>query len=222
MAKALSLQERKFVAEYLVDMNTRAAGERAGGSPLYGSFQMRKPHVRAALERALRRLEESCTFSSVRVLEEAARIALADPRQVVAAGGQLKSLEDMDEDTARAVSSLKVTVRQGKKDEPPEVVTELKFWDKNSAINTILKSLGKDGERAPVTIGQVTVGGGATLEDKTRLRGLENQLRSLLGKDLLPEIAEVEEADPELPEAGPAEDEEPEIFAADGEVDPFS
>lgn len=191
--KELTPAERRFVGEYLVDFNATAALMRCGWSPHTANqnsvYFLRKPHVRAAIEKGIRRMEAHNVVSATRILEEVLRIATADPRRAMNDDGSMKQLQELDEDTARAVAAIEVTTKPGRGEEPPTITHKLKFWDKGRATDTLLKSLGKliDGIQVSNT---VTVGPGAL--EAARMLELENKLRETLG---LEQVEAVEPAD---------------------------
>jgi phage terminase small subunit len=185
--KELTASERMFVGEYLVDFNATAALMRCGWSPHSANnnavYFLRKPHVRAAIEQGMKRMEAHSVISATRILEEVLRIATADPRRAMNEDGSMKPLQELDEDTARAVASIEVVTKPGRGEEPPTITHKLKFWDKGRATDTLLKSLGKLLEGPQVTTNVINAGPGAL--EAARLRELENQLRQVLGQPLL-------------------------------------
>lgn len=195
--KPLSITERQFVAEYLVDFNATGALIRLGWQPGHANSHayrwMRRPHVRAAIEKGMRRLDAYVMISAARVLEEVSCVALADPRRLFHDDGTLKAVHELDPDTARAVSSIKTTTKPGKDGEPPTVIHEIKLWDKNRATEQLLKALGKLSDGGPVTLNQTTITAGPGVLEADRMRELENQLRAVLGQAPLPEC-EVEDS----------------------------
>jgi phage terminase small subunit len=208
--KELTPAERRFVGEYLVDFNATAALMRCGWSPHTANqnsvYFLRKPHVRAAIEKGIKRMEAHNVVSATRILEEVLRIATADPRRAMNDDGSMKQLQELDEDTARAVASLEVVAKPGRGDEPPTITHKLKFWDKGRATDTLLKSLGKliDGIQVSNT---VTVGPGAL--EHARMLELENKLRATLGLDQIEALEPTEEVS-----AAPADEADDTIEAA--------
>src|SRR4051812_1222211 len=79
--KALTDKQRRFVEEYVVDMNATAAAVRAGysfrKSGLW-TLTMGLPHVKAAVERALAAKREAAQVTAERVVEALARIAFSN------------------------------------------------------------------------------------------------------------------------------------------------
>jgi phage terminase small subunit len=84
----LTDRQRRFVEEYLVDLNPGAAAVRAGygakSAPSVGRKLRRQPVVRAAVEAAMARRGERLRITQDRVVAELARIAFADIRDFVA------------------------------------------------------------------------------------------------------------------------------------------
>lgn len=194
--KELTGVERRFVAEYLVDFNAAAALRRIGWQGKRVSENgyrfTRRPHVRAAIEAGIRRIEAHTTLSSVRTLEEVCRIALADPRRLLNVDGSVKGLHELDDDTARAVSSVKVTTKPGRDGEPPTVVQEVKFWDKNRALEQLLKVLGRIPD-TPQLVQNTLILNSPGAQDKAHFHALENQLRAVLGQEPLPDLPSTDE-----------------------------
>ena len=194
--RELTKAERLFVGEYLVDFNATAALMRCGWSPHTANqnsvYFLRKPHVRAAIEKSIKRMETHNVVSATRILEEVLRIATADPRRVMNDDGSMKQLQELDEDTARAVASLEVVTKPGRGEEPPTITHKLKFWDKGRATDTLLKSLGKliDGVQVNNT---TVVGVGPGALEHARMLELENKLRETLGLEQVTELAPAEE-----------------------------
>ncbi len=84
---------------------------------------------------------EKILVSEDSVLTEFARIATSDVRKLSTKDGILKSLQELDIDTARAISSVKVTTKSavgGK----IEYIHEYKFWPKTHALDALAKRLG--------------------------------------------------------------------------------
>lgn len=215
--KELTPAERLFVGEYLVDFNATAALMRCGWAPhtadKHAVYYLRMPHVRAAIEKGIKRMEAHSVVSAARILEEVLRIATADPRRVMREDGTMKQLQDLDEDTARAVAAIEVTTKPGRGDEPPTITHKLKFWDKGRATDTLLKSLGKliDGVQVNNT---TVVGVGPGALEHARMLELENKLRETLGLEQVTELAPAEEMS-----AAPAEEPDDTIEAAQPDDD---
>ena len=83
------------------------------------------------------KLVEELDISPRRTIEELARIAFADLRQLFDADGNILSLDQWPDNLVPAIQSVKV--RQGKNG---VVITEVKFWSKIAALDALAKHLG--------------------------------------------------------------------------------
>lgn len=151
---ALTAKQRRFVEEYLIDLNATQAAIRAGYSKKtahsVGWENLQKPEIQAAVSEAQAKRTERTGITQDRVLEELAKVGFSDLRRVLTATGGLISPQDWDDETAGAIGSLEVVVRPS-----PEVdddgnrgiehVHKIKAWDKLSALEKIGKHLGMFG-----------------------------------------------------------------------------
>lgn len=83
----MSPKQQRFVAEYLADPNATQAAIRAGYSERtarqIGQENLSKPDIRAAIEAGQAKLAQKLEISAERVVEEAWKIVIADPRELV-------------------------------------------------------------------------------------------------------------------------------------------
>lgn len=142
LPKKLTAKQQRFVDEYLVDLNATQAAERAGyskrnadkiGSQLL-NHQVVGPAIRAALDARSQRTK----ITQDEVVERLAAIARMDPRKLFNADGTVKRVQDLDDETALAVSSVEFTEAGGRK---------VRFWDKKGALELLGKHLGMFVER---------------------------------------------------------------------------
>ena len=148
---ALNPKQQRFVDEYLIDLNAKQAAIRAGYSEHTAHVQscrlLAHVKIQAAIQEAMNKRQERTRITQDRVLQELARLGLSDIRRLFTDAGQLRDIRTLDDDTAAAVSSVKVVVRAGAgvdEDGNREIeqVHEIKLWDKNSALDKIAKHLG--------------------------------------------------------------------------------
>lgn len=101
---------------------------------------LKDPRIDYAISKARRKISRATHVTVERVLLEDARIALADPGELLH-GFTPIPISDLPEDTRRAVSSVKV-----RQTPMPcgEIVTEYeyKFWPKGPAIDRLNRHLG--------------------------------------------------------------------------------
>jgi phage terminase small subunit len=138
---ALEPMPRAFVREWLLDFNATGAAKRAGYSPKSakdkGYQLLCKPEVRAAADELLR---VSGGVTRSRVVEEIARIAFADPADVMTVDEDgnfyLRPFRDIPIEARTAIASIK----QKPGEHGPE--REIKLHDKVAALNLLAKATG--------------------------------------------------------------------------------
>lgn len=153
---ALTDKQRRFVDEYLVDLNATQAAIRAGYSAKTAGQTaheyLRKPEIAEAIRDAQERLSQRTEITQDMVLRELAKIGFSDIRKVVRWGRtELKvadaeeggatevhhglaliGADEIDDDTAAAISEISEG-REGLK---------VKFHDKKGALVDIGRHLG--------------------------------------------------------------------------------
>ena len=141
--RTLTEREKRFIDEFLVDLNGAAAVRRAGytasNSKQHAWYILKRPRIQAAIEAALAERSERTAVSADRVVKELGRIAFADLRNAVewrAGAGKgeiaLKDSGALDQDMASAIAEVSQTA-QGIK---------LKLHDKQQALTALGRHLG--------------------------------------------------------------------------------
>ena len=140
---ALTKKQKLFVEEYLIDLNATQAAIRAGYSPdtaySIGQENLKKPEIKNAIDKALAERSRRTGINQDRVLMELARIALLNPANVVDFD-EATIREDATVDDLAAVASVKVKRFPTKEGEGIE--REIKFYDKNKALDALGRHLG--------------------------------------------------------------------------------
>lgn len=143
-------RQRKFVKEYLVDLNGTQAALRAG----YAEDAARKtacrllamPEIAAAVTKAQQPGREKRQISADRVIEELGRMAFADIRRFVDWGPDGVSLREkamLDADDAAAIADVEAKGSNGK-------IGRIKLYDKLAALNALARHLGMAPARTTV------------------------------------------------------------------------
>ena len=144
-AEGMSLndKQRRFVNEYLVDLNGRQAAIRAGYSEKTAQEQssrlLSNVKVKKMIEERMVDREQRTEITQDRVLQELAKIAFGDPRRVMtwgAAGVTLKESSELSDDDAALVASVSETETQHGGS------LKLKTNDKLKALELVGKHLG--------------------------------------------------------------------------------
>ena len=163
----LNPKQRRFVEEYLIDLNATQAATRAGYSPATANEQGARLLAHASVKEAIRRGQaarsERTQITQDMVLRELAKIGFSDIRRAVKwrsslvteedqpDGGdvlvvktivsntvELIASEDLDDDTAAAISEISQNATGGVK---------MKMYDKKGALVDIGRHLGMFVER---------------------------------------------------------------------------
>lgn len=146
MAKKLQPKQQAFVDQYLVDLNGTQAYLRAGykcsvaAARVNAAKLLANANIQAAVAERMKDRAERTEIDQDRVLLEIARLAFSDPRRIFD-GTRLKRMNEIDDSTAAAISSIKVVTRQAGEGEV-EHVAEIKFWPKTNALEMAGKHIG--------------------------------------------------------------------------------
>lgn len=142
MAK-LTAKQKRFCEEYLIDLNATQAAIRAGYSVDsagdIGSENLKKPDIRACIEKAMAERSKRTGINADRVIMELAKIALVNPKNVIDFTKAGVKNDAPDEDLA-AVQSVKVKDINTEKGDSIE--REVRLYDKTKALELLGKHLG--------------------------------------------------------------------------------
>ena len=152
---SLTPREKRFVAEYAIDLNARAAARRAGYSETYARAAklMQRPDIRGAVAEHQAPLLERAGITAERVLREVVRIAFADPRKLVHPDGRPRAVQELDDDTAAAVASIQFYEKPN-----GHRLLRIRLNDKISALVLLARHLGLFHDRLEVTLGDGMAG----------------------------------------------------------------
>lgn len=135
----MTKKQKRFVEEYLIDLNATQAAIRAGYSPHtakdIGCENLAKPNIAAAISQAMAERSRRTGINQDRVLQELARIGFAKITDVVDPETAEIRTDASDDDLA-CIQSIKI--------KPNEFGTEreVKLYDKKSALVDLGKHLG--------------------------------------------------------------------------------
>jgi len=141
----LTPKQKLFIDEYLIDLNATQAAIRAGynkiSAKVIGHENLTKPYIYDKIEEALQKRAERTEITQDRVLKEYARLAFVDPRRFYDENGDLKSIVNLDADTAACIAGMDVKVVAGA-DGEPEKIKKIKITDKKGALDSVARHLG--------------------------------------------------------------------------------
>ena len=139
----MTKKQKRFVEEYLIDLNATQAAIRAGYSPAtaqqMGSENLSKPVIKAAIDTAEAERSRRTGINQDRVLREIAKLAFVNPVDVIDMDAATIRDESTREDTA-CISSIKVKVIPTEDGAITE--REIKTYDKLKALELLGKHLG--------------------------------------------------------------------------------
>lgn len=143
---SLTPKQKRFVAEYLVDLNATAAAIRAGYSKktaeVIGYENLRKPQIEAAINQAIQEREKRTEITQDMVLRETAKLAFFDIRKMFGKDGKPLNISELDADTAAALVGLDVQDVADNDGDYVGFVKKYKMADKLKALELLGKHLG--------------------------------------------------------------------------------
>ena len=163
----MTKKQKRFIEEYLIDLNATQAAIRAGYSPdtakAIGCENLTKPDIRAHIDRAMAERSKRTGVNADRVVQELAKIAFVNATEVIDPKTATVREDALPEDTA-AIQSVKV-----KTFGEDGLEREIKMADKLKALEMLGRHLGmfKD---------QLELSGGLDNE-KTKMDDIIQQLR---------------------------------------------
>lgn len=135
----MTKKQKRFVEEYLIDLNATQAAIRAGYSPdtagSIGAENLKKPEIKSRIDQAMAERSRRTGINQDRVLQELARIGFAKITDVVDPETAEIRTDASDDDLA-CIQSIKI--------KPNEFGTEreVKLYDKKAALVDLGKHLG--------------------------------------------------------------------------------
>lgn len=146
----LNDKQKRFVAEYLIDLNATQAAIRAGYSEKTARQQasdlLSKPNIQAAISKAMESRSKRTEVNGDRILLELARIGLSDVTKVAqimrrkdVTSLSLTPTSEWDDDTRAAVSEISETVN-----ESGQRTIKVKHHPKLPALAMLVRHLGLD------------------------------------------------------------------------------
>lgn len=137
---ALTKKQKRFIDEYLIDLNATQAAIRAGYSPgtaqQIGSENLSKPVIRARIDKAIAERSKRTGVNADRVIMELAKIAFVNAEDVIDMDTATVKEGALPEDTA-AIQSVKL-----KTFGEDGLEREIKMADKLKALELLGKHLG--------------------------------------------------------------------------------
>lgn len=139
----LTAKQKRFIEEYLIDLNATQAAIRAGYSvesaKEIGCENLTKPNIQQVIEKQMAERSKRTGVNQDRVITELARIAFVNPSDVIdSSDATIK--ETASEDDLACIQSVKVKISEGEKGSLTE--REIRLNDKIKALEMLGRHLG--------------------------------------------------------------------------------
>lgn len=159
-------KQKRFVEEYLIDLNATQAAIRAGYSVKTANEQssqlLAKLSIQRAVSEAMAERSKRTGVNQDRVIIELARIAFAKMTDIVDDQGKIKN--DAAEDDLACIESVKY--KESESDTGSSIEREVKISSKLKALELLGKHLGMWNDKLDLNITQpVVISGSDDLED---------------------------------------------------------
>ena len=163
----MTKKQKRFIEEYLIDLNATQAAIRAGYSPdtakAIGCENLTKPDIRAHIDRAMAERSKRTDVNADRVVQELAKIAFVNATEVIDPKTATVREDALPEDTA-AIQSVKV-----KTFGEDGLEREIKMADKLKALEMLGRHLGMFKDKLELS--------GGLDNEKTKMDDIIQQLR---------------------------------------------
>ena len=195
-AEKLTDLQKKFIKEYLIDLNITAAALRAGYSEKtaysIGQETFNKPHIQAAIQKEMNKRARRTEITADKVLEEYAKLGFSDVTDYLQVVTE-RILVGHDKETGEPISDISQFVLMKDTANIPKsklaAISEIKqakdgsisfkLHDKKGALDSIAKHLGMFAERV-----ELTGKDGGPIQTAVDLSGLTiEELRNLANLD---------------------------------------
>lgn len=160
-------KQKRFVEEYLIDLNATQAAIRAGYSPgtakEIGAQNLTKLNISAAVAKAMAERSKRTGVNQDRIVLELAKIAFVNPADVTDPENAM-ILDGATSDDTAAIQSVKVKTIPTKDGEGTE--REIRFHDKIRALELLGRHVGMWNDKLNVNVNlPVFIGGEDELAD---------------------------------------------------------
>jgi len=141
----LTSKQKRFVEEYLTDLNATQAAIRAGYSPKTAARQgidlLHKTHIAKKITEGKKSISETIGIRRERIIQEMARIAFFNIKGLVDDEGNLLQINKLSDDVAAALNGVDIAVI-GNPESAVGHVKKYKIPDKNKALENLARILG--------------------------------------------------------------------------------
>ena len=154
MTTKLNAKQRRFIEEFMIDLNATAAYKRTGykakghGAEAAAARLLSNVEVAAAVEAAMKLRGEQTAISQDRVLRELAKVAFFNVKNALNNDGSVRPISELDDDTAAALTSVDIIEIGGGEG---VVIRRVRLADKLRALELLGRHLAMFRERVEVS-----------------------------------------------------------------------
>jgi phage terminase small subunit len=146
---ALTDKQEAFCQQYIIDFNGTQAAIRAGYSEATANEQASRLLANVSIQERLNELKQALSektgVTAQMVVNELAKIAFSDPREMFTVDNNLVGIRQMGDKEAGAIASVEVeALFEGSGQDRMEIgtTTKIKLWDKPRALDSLAKYFG--------------------------------------------------------------------------------
>ena len=160
-------KQKRFVEEYLIDLNATQAAIRAGykakNADVIGGELLRNTCVSEKIAAAIAERSKRTGVNQDRVVRELAKVAFANPKSLIDTSTGLIRRDASDEDMAAV---QQITIKQAEGDKGSSYECGVRMCDKNRALELLGKHLGMWNDKINLNVSlPVVISGADDLED---------------------------------------------------------
>lgn len=145
----LTEKQKRFIDEYLIDLNATQAAIRAGYSEntayRIGFENLNKPQIQCEIQEAFKKRAEKVELKQIDVIKGLMQLAYSDIRKIATWNDdgvpQFKPSSELDDNTAMSIKSITFTERHFGEGNV-ERRLKVEQYDKKSALDSLAKHLG--------------------------------------------------------------------------------
>ena len=147
--RTLTAKQQAFIDEYLIDLNGTQAylrafpGVKETTARANAARLLANADIQDAIAEKRAKTAEKLEITREMAIQQLGRLSFSDPRKLYDAYGRIKPIHELDDDTAAAVQSIEVEMRQiDGLDEPPVPVLKVRMADRKGALDSLIRAQG--------------------------------------------------------------------------------
>lgn len=147
--RGLPAKQKRFVMEYLVDLNATQAAIRAGYSAKTATVQgprlLGKVRIQQEIEKGQKKIAERAGITIDELINGYKEIAFSDIAQCYNEDGSLKNIHEIPKQIRMAIAGMEIEElfeKKGKDKVHVGYIKKIKLWDKTKSLDALGRHLG--------------------------------------------------------------------------------